>query len=509
MSSVLADNDVVADFVTAVRDRPDHPAVVHNGVAVTYSALAERVDAAAAHYRMHRTDSAAVDLVGALVSHTPAVVVHLLGALRAGAGYCPIDAGLPAARKSALAAVLGLDRFHAITGDDWGATDLPVEVVGRDRVAVGPEPTSDAPRPGDAAYVLCTSGSTGVPKPVVVSRHSLTTTVRALRDAFALRPEDRVLQFASLGWDTCLEEILPALTSRATLVFDDEAHTKSFPRFVRMLALREVTVVDLPTAFWHELVLYLHEGGIALPACIRLVVIGGERVDPTRLRQWRELGHADVSLLNTYGCTETTMITHAVQLAGPHADIGCAANDAPIGRALPHVTDYVTEDGELLVSGACLATGYLGLADRTATEFPVEDHGTGPTRWFRTGDIVTRGERGLLYPRGRLDDQVKVLGVRVDPAEVEAQLNGHPAVAAAVVLGEPRLGQMSLSAYVVVTACVTPPELKTYLRERLPHQFVPGRVTFVAALAYTASGKVDRAATQRAATTEDNEGARQ
>lgn len=520
MSSDLADagvasgtddvgDDVVADFAVAVGDRPHHPAVVHNGVAVTYSALAERVEAAAAHYRRHRTHSDAGRLVGALVSHTPAVVEHLLGALLAGAAYCPIDASLPAARMNALAAVLGLDRFHAITGDARVATELPVEVVGRERAAAALEPTSGAPRPGDAAYVLCTSGSTGAPKPVVVSRHSLTTTVRALREVFALRPEDRVLQFASLGWDTCLEEILPALTSGATLVFDDEAHTKSFPRFVRMLALRDVTVVDLPTAFWHELVLYLHESGVALPACIRLVVIGGERVDPTRLRQWRELGHADVALLNTYGCTETTMITHAVQLAGPHADIGCAADDAPIGRALPHVTDHVTEDGELLVSGACLATGYLGLADRTATEFPVEDHGTGPRRWFRTGDIVARGDHGLLYPRGRLDDQVKVLGVRVDPAEVEAQLNGHPAVAAAVVMGERRLGQMSLSAYVVVTAAVTQAELRTFLRDRLPHQFVPGRVRFVAALAYTASGKVDRAATQRAATTEDNEGAHQ
>jgi acyl-CoA synthetase (AMP-forming)/AMP-acid ligase II len=229
------------------------------------------------------------------------------------------------------------------------------------------------------------------------------------------------------------------------------------------------------------------------------------------LRQWRDLGAGHVRLLNTYGCTETTMITHAVQLAGPDNEPEVAAHDAEasLGRPLPHVRDHVTDEGELLVSGPCLATGYLGLPELTATGFPVADYGSGPTRWFRTGDLVTRGERGLLYPRGRADEQVKVLGVRVHPAEVEAQLNTHPAIAGAVVIGERRLGQMSLTAYVVPAGATTPAELKRYLRERLPSQFVPSRVKFVAVLAYTASGKVDRAATQRAAADYDSKGAGQ
>lgn len=506
MSTGHVNGDVVADFTEAVRHWPHRTAVDHNGATLTYGAIAERVGDASSHYQLHRTRTGAEDLIGALVSHTPGVIDHLLGALTAGAAYCPIDATLPAARKNALAAVLGLDVLHAIAGDPRGETDLPIEVVGGDPAAAGLAPAGSVPRPSDAAYVLCTSGSTGAPKPVVISRHSLTSTVRALRKLFMLVPEDRVLQFASLGWDTCLEEILPALTSGATLVFDDESHSKSLPRFVRMLAHRDITVLDLPTAFWHELVLYLHEAGAVLPAGVRLVVIGGERVDPTRLRQWQELGNAHVSLLNTYGCTETTMITHAVVLAGPGAEIDCIADNSPIGRPLPHVVDHVAEDGELLVSGPCLATGYLGLPDRTATGFQVADYGSGSTRWFRTGDIVTRGSDGLLYPRGRVDEQVKVLGVRVHPAEVEAQLNSHPAVSAAVVIGEPRLGQMSLSAYAVVTHPVTATELKSFLRERLPRQFVPSRVKFVATLEYTTSGKVDRAATQRAAANEENKG---
>ncbi|MUM32753.1 amino acid adenylation domain-containing protein, partial [Mycobacterium sp. CBMA361] len=153
--------------------------------------------------------------------------------------------------------------------------------------------------------------------------------------------------------------------------------------------------------------------------------------------------------------------------------------------------------------------GYLGLAERTAAGFSVSDHGDGPTRWFHTGDIVTRGRSGLLYAHGRVDEQVKVLGVRVHPAEVEAQLNAHPAVAGAVVVGERLLARTALVAYVVAAKPVTSGELKRHLAERLPRQFVPSRVKFITALSYTPSGKVDRAATRRAAMEHDGKGADQ
>jgi amino acid adenylation domain-containing protein len=494
--------DVVTDFVAAARDFPHRPAIVHDGAAITYHDLAERVRLTASRYReRHIAADEPSKLIGAVVSHTPAVAEHLLGILQAGATYCPVDAALPAARQQAIGAVLGLDRLITV-GDD------PLD---GDPVAADDALPQSIWHRTDPAYVLCTSGSTGAPKPVVVSRHALTVTVRALRHLFALTPDDRVLQFASLGWDTCLEEILPALTIGATLVFDKEAHSGSFPRFVRMLEEREVTVLDLPTAFWHELVYFLDEGHTALPDSVRLVVIGGERVDPTRLRQWRDLDTGQVRLLNTYGCTETTMITHAVQLAGPDIEPEVTSTDAeaPIGRPLPHVLDHVTDEGELLVAGPALATEYLGLTDITAAAFPVADYGFGPTRWFRTGDLVTRSGDGLLHSRGRADEQVKVAGVRVHPAEVEVQLNTHPAVTGAVVLGERVLGRTALTAYIVAAEPTTPADLKRYLRERLPSQFVPTQVKFVTALAYTSTGKVDRAATQRAAADHDSKGTSQ
>ncbi|MEG8179190.1 AMP-binding protein [Nocardia terpenica] len=344
------------------------------------------------------------------------------------------------------------------------------------------------------AYVLFTSGSTGRPKPVVTPRRALSAAVGSLRALFGITPEDRVLQFAALSWDTCFEEIFPALTAGAAVVFDDDAHSGSFPRFVRAVAARGVTVLDLPTAMWHELVLYLCEEGVRLPECVRLVVIGGEGAAPERLRQWRQAGTAGIRLLNTYGCTETTLITHAAELTGD------ADDRVPLGRALPHVREHVTEEGELLIAGPALALGYLDQPEQTARSFEVADHGDGPRRWFHTGDLVTRGDDSLLHARGRLDDQVKVRGVRVNPAEVEAQLTTHPAVTAAVVIGEQRLGRTALVAYVTVRSPVEPAELTAHLRQRLPGQFVPGIVKILPALATTASGKIDRAAVQRRST---------
>jgi nonribosomal peptide synthetase protein VioO len=336
--------------------------------------------------------------------------------------------------------------------------------------------------PAGIAYVLFTSGSTGEPKPVLTPRTAIGTVVASLRELFALTPDDRVLQFASLNWDTCFEEILPTLTAGAALVFDAEAHTGSFPRFLRMIEQRGVTVLDLPTAFWHELVRHLAEEGHGLPAGVRLVVIGGEAANPARVAEWLALA-PEVQLLNTYGCTETTLITHAAAIDD--------AGVPPIGRALPHVRELVTDDGELLIGGPALAAGYLGRPEATDERFVLR----AGERWFRTGDRVRRRADGLLLHEGRLDHVVKIRGVRVDPGEVEAQLTRHPAVDAAAVVGTALAGRTALVAYVV--ARDENDDLLGWLRARVPAHLVPSRLTYVPALERTASGKADRAATHR------------
>ncbi|GAA3339091.1 hypothetical protein GCM10020358_21570 [Amorphoplanes nipponensis] len=437
---------VLAEFLAAARVHADRPAIRADGVELTYADLAARVTAF--------TGRTGVIVVPA--GHDADTVTALFGAWAAGGTYCPVDPGFPAQRRAAMERAV---RDHA-------------------------DPAT--------AYILFTSGSTGEPKPVVTPHRAIATTVRALRELFAITPDDRVLQFASLNWDTCFEEILPALTGGACLVFHPDAHRGSFPRFLRMVARERITVLDLPTAFWHELVGHLHDSGEALPACVRLVVIGGEAAAPGKVAQWsaRPTGHA--RLLNTYGCTETTLITHAVEL---RAALDPAA-PVPIGRALPHVVERLGDGGELLIGGPALADGYLGRPAATAERFVT----VAGQRFFRTGDRVSRDSDGVLTHRGRVDHEVKIRGVRVDPAEVEAHLTGHPGVRAALVTGVTVAGRTALAAYVVPRAGTSgtglPDRIAAHLRGRVPAHLVPSHIHVVAALAYTASGKVDRRASK-------------
>ncbi|GAB1510122.1 amino acid adenylation domain-containing protein [Actinophytocola sp. KF-1] len=439
------------EFLAAAARAPDRPALVHDGTPVTYEALRTAAEAVAARLGDRP------GIVGVPATRTPETIAALLGVWLAGGAYCPLDPSFPAGRLAAMRVVC--DR-----------------VLGEP----GPPVRGEAP-----AYVLFTSGSTGAPKPVATPVPAIATVTAALRDLFAITPADRVLQFASLNWDTCFEEILPALTAGATLVLDADAHTGSFPRFLRMVERAHVTVLDLPTAFWHELVHHLTEDAASLPGCVRLVVTGGEAVRPDRLADWLRLG-TGARLLNTYGCTETTLITHACELSAP-------AGKVPIGHALPHVVELV-EDGELLVGGPALALGYLGMPGKTAERF-TERHGV---RVFRTGDRVSRRPDGMLVHEGRLDGEIKVRGVRVDPAEVEAHLVRHPAVTEAAVAGVRTADHTTLAAYVVVREPVEAAAVLAELRTRVPAHLVPSRLTVVPALVRTASGKVDRAGTHAA-----------
>ncbi|NUW33925.1 amino acid adenylation domain-containing protein [Nonomuraea sp. SMC257] len=452
-------------------------------------------------------------VVGVLTSRSPDTVAALLGVLAAGGVYCPIDPAYPWPRREAMIAASGC---RAVIGEPGSAVPPGVRLTRLPGPADPPAAGFTAVAADDPAYILFTSGSTGEPKPVVTPRGAISVVTAGLRELFGITPDDRVLQFASLNWDTCLEEILPALTSGATLVFHDHAYSGSLRRMLRMIDAERITVLDLPTAFWHELVHHLTAERAALPPSVRLVVVGGEAVNPVRLADWRALGLGAVRLLNTYGCTETTLITHAVDLHGPHTPESGPAGPleggpddrVPIGRPLPHVVERITEDGELLVGGPALALGYRDRPEATAERFTELDAapedggpGDGPRRWFRTGDRVSRRPDGALLHEGRLDHQLKVRGVRVDPGEVEAQIAGHPRVGAVAVVGVPVAGHTTLAAYVVprspaMTASLAG-EVLAYLREHVPAHLVPHRITVVPELVHTASGKVDRAGSHR------------
>jgi amino acid adenylation domain-containing protein len=433
-------------------------------------------------------------------------VAALLATLDCGAVHVPIEGSIPLQR---LAAVLESVQARVAVAEGSIAEVL----AGHGLRVFTPSSLCDKPAPGSAppivhdsvhpAYVMFTSGTTGSPKGVVVPRAALSNFVAAAIGYMGLGPADRVLQFASMAFDTSLEEILPTLVAGGTLVIRDEAMLATTSSFIERVEALGITVLDLPTAVWN--VLGRSPATRSAPPSVsrlRLVVIGGETAEPSALESWlRSFPNAPV--LNTYGPTEgcvvaTTQLLGANELGQPALPLGRCIEGARIlilNEQLRPVPQGVW--GEICVGGHGVATGYLGRSRETAERF-VPDPLLEGARLYRTGDRGRVRSDGTLDFGGRIDRQLKIRGFRVEPGEIESVLGALPGVARTAVLFTGRTGSSDgfLEAFVELQSGVTPTsdELVASLRQRLPSYMVPRVIQVVDALPVTTGGKVDYAA---------------
>jgi amino acid adenylation domain-containing protein len=470
---------------------PDAVAIEAGSLRLTYAELVEQ----ARRFAQGVSPGAIVALAA---ERTPELIVQMLGVLQAGAAYLPIDPVYPRERREHMVA-------------DSGAKDLKDSKDSNDRLSsllsLETLPSLDFP-PEISAYLIYTSGSTGRPKGVVVPHDAIASFVRSAIESYDLAPADRVLQFASLSFDTSAEEIWPALASGATLVLRPEEMAASIPHFLRELDRLDVTVLDLPTAFWHELVAGLDAEEIELPRGLRLVILGGEEALADRFALWRRRAGSAVRLVNTYGPTETTIVATRCDLS----DLS-PGGLVPIGRPIPGARAYVLDRflalvppgvrGELWIGGAGVARGYLGRPELTAERFLPDPFPEEPgARLYRTGDLAVLRPDGDLVFAGRADRQLKIRGYRIEPGEVEAALRLHPAVRDAVVDARGPGDGRRLIAWIVPREGSAGPEaseLRAFLRARLPDPLVPGAFAVLSELPLTPGGKVDRRALQEPA----------
>jgi acyl-coenzyme A synthetase/AMP-(fatty) acid ligase/acyl carrier protein len=321
---------------------------------------------------------------------------------------------------------------------------------------------------------------------------------------YGLAAEDRVLQFSSLTFDASAEEIYPCLVAGGTLILRTDAMLATPSHFLRALAAWRVTVAGLATAYWHEITAHLAARPEPLPPSLRLLVLGGERARPESARiWWREVG-ATVELVNTYGPTEATIVATACPLPPPAA-AWPEGRELPIGRPVANLRALVLDrslrlspigaPGEVNLGGAGVTRGYLGRPALTAERFvPDAFSGEPGARLYRTGDRGRLPADGNLEFLGRLDEQVKLRGFRLEPGEIEAALAEHPAVRSAVVVLREEDGDRRLVAYLVPARGGELPlaELRAHLKARLPDYMVPAVIVALEALPTTPSGKVDR-----------------
>lgn len=504
---------IVELFEAQVARTPHAIAVSHSAEQLTYQQLNKHANRLARILATRGIGPGAV--VAVLDERGIDLLIAIIAISKTGGAYLPLDPRYPALRfaqvlsQSQAPFVLTANRFMAVLSEAVASLEKQPLILDLEDLLQQEESSENLPcrcTPNDLAYVIYTSGSTGQPKGVMVSQRALVQYVTAAIDHFAITPDDCVLQFASVSFDTAAEEIYPCLLTGARLALRTDTMLDSVEAFLRMCTAEGITVLDLPTAYWHVVTAELELHPLPPPPSLRLVIIGGEAASPVRLETWQVHVPAHIRLVNTYGPTETTIVATMCDLTGEGAPESIAK--APIGKPVadtqacvldPHLRLVpVGVPGELCIGGDGLARGYMNQPDLTAENFIPHPFSDEPgARLYKTGDLARYLPDGNIEFLGRVDYQVKVRGFRIELGEIEAELTEHPTVReAAVVAREDTPEQKYLVAYVVAEEGhpLTVDGLRNFLQQRLPGYMVPSTFVPLDALPLTPSGKVNRRA---------------
>ncbi|MBK4204285.1 nonribosomal peptide synthetase DhbF [Bacillus subtilis] len=496
---------------------PDAIAVVCEDQSLSYAELNESANRLA---RMLISEGVGPEQFVALaLPRSLEMAVGLLAVLKAGAAYLPLDPDYPADRiafmledaqpafimtnTKAAENIPPAENVPKIVLDDPELAEklntYPAEnPINTDRI----QPLS----PLNTAYVIYTSGSTGVPKGVMIPHQNVTRLFAATDHWFHFSSDDIWTMFHSYAFDFSVWEIWGPLLHGGRLVIVPHHVSRSPEAFLRLLVKEGVTVLNqTPSAFYQLMQAEREQPDLGQALSLRYVIFGGEALELSRLEDWYNRHPENrPQLINMYGITETTVHVSYIEL---DRSIAALRANSLIGCGIPDLGVYVLDErlqpvppgvaGELYVSGAGLARGYLGRAGLTAERFIADPFGPPGTRMYRTGDVARLRADGSLDYVGRADHQVKIRGFRIELGEIEAALVQHSQLEdAAVIVREDQPGDKRLAAYVIPSSedTIDTAELRKYAAERLPDYMVPSAFVTMKELPLTPNGKLDRKA---------------
>ena len=478
-------------FEENVKIHANLPALVFEGLEVSYAEMNSRANQLA-HY-LHQSGLQPETLVPVCIQRGVNMMVAIMGILKCGAAYVPIDVEYPEERITYILQDTG---STLLITDSATLPKIPVynqiEVLNLDKLSteINKRSIENSPvhvTPHQLAYVIYTSGSTGTPKGVMIEHAGVVNLALSQAKSLKLRPGLRSLQFASFGFDASCYEIFNTLLSGGTLVIPQKEDLLSAPAFGRMLELNQVELAVLPPSFQQEI--KENTGNL------KTIVSAGEPLNATTARYFQS---KDIRLINAYGPTENTVCTTMTD--DPLNNEGRITIGRPVANVQVFIVDRLGNlcaekiNGELCIEGEQLARGYLNREDLTGEKF-LERSFIGNSRLYKSGDICRWLPGGNIVYVGRIDDQVKIRGFRIEPGEIEHTLVNSPLVKEAVVLAiGDRQHNKKLVAYVVTCNGFTKETITAYLSQILPAYMVPAVFVNVEKMPVTSSGKIDKKA---------------
>jgi amino acid adenylation domain-containing protein/non-ribosomal peptide synthase protein (TIGR01720 family) len=502
-----ATQTIVDLFDEQAAARPNAPALLaphESGEWLTYGELQARATAVAAHLQ-HDLKIPVGSRVAVFAGPSTGAIISMLGILKAGSAYVPIDPRYPTERVRFL-----LEDSHAAAILRAGSDDLPLHAAAVPIVDVVSLPAADArplvarAAPDDRAYVIYTSGSTGTPKGCEITHRNVVRLIVNDRLDFDFGSADVWVLAHSLSFDFSVWEVFGALLHGARLIVPTRDTVQDVPAFRALLSSGRVTVLNqTPLAFANLIAVEESADAHALGDHLRYVIFGGDRLDAGALRPWiRHYPLSTVALINMYGITETTV--HVTFCRLTEDQIRHPRRLSPVGRPLPETSVYVCDrhgnpqpigaPGEMLVGGTGVCRDYLDRPELTAERF-IPDVFAGSGRLYRSGDLAVRDRAGALNFIGRNDAQVKIRGHRIEPAEIVHALRAVEGVDQAAVFVE--TGPTGPELVACVSGRADAGALRAAVSERLPAYAVPSQFVVCNVLPLTANGKLDREAVRR------------
>ena len=519
-------------FSQQAKQQPQAIALIDGEQSLTYRELDQQSNALA-HDLIDQHQVTADTLIGLCFERSTEMLVAMLAILKAGAAYVPLDPSYPEARLKYMVEDANLEiiisqqhlkrHLNQHLNQHSAFNDCQVILLSHLPINSPQSTREQAPqitiKPEHLAYVIYTSGTTGNPKGVMVEHQQLSNFLLNVEQRYRINPHDRMLQFSTINFDIAVEEIFGSLCFGAALVLRNEQCVTDPQAFFDLCEQQAISVVSLPTAFWHQLVANdVHQLSSKPPSTLRMVIVGGEALQVALTNHWFEQleqleqhKNRGIELVNTYGPTEATVTACGYHLTQPF-NLG---GDIPIGTANINTRLYVLDQqlnhvpfnvvGELYIGGDSVARGYLNRPALTDERFVQSPFG----RLYRSGDLVRCGLNGQLEFVGRIDNQVKIRGFRIELAEIEAVLQQCAGVKQCLVIAykksaDPKsTDHQTLVAYYTADAPIE--TLRQQLATKLADYMLPTAFMHLQSLPLTTNGKVDKQALPAPQVSETNQ----